>query len=88
MSGTWKKCPRAEGWELDIGMALRGTVVRYDFPPYDGKWGARVNTSFLGHYRDLAEAKLQVESVIRRDMRGVLEDWERFAGAYRSAVPE
>lgn len=61
-----------------MGTALRGTVVLYNQPPHNGTWGASVNTSFLGHYNELEEAKRKVEQTIRRDMQHVLEDWTRF----------
>jgi hypothetical protein len=77
MGGQWWKWPRGEAWELDMGAAIRGTVVRYDCPPHND-WGASVNTTFLGHYKELEEAKRQVEKAIRRDMQRVLEDWTRF----------
>lgn len=78
MGGQWWKWPRGDAWELDMGAALRGTVVRHDYPPHNGDWGASVNTTFLGHYKDLEEARQRVEKTIRQDMQRVLEDWTRF----------
>lgn len=87
MGGRWIKWERGEAWELDIGAALRGTVVPYHLPPYHGAWGAMVNTSFLGHFKELEDAKRRVEAAIRHDMARVLEDWTRFLQD-RSGAPD
>jgi hypothetical protein len=78
VGGQWWKWPRGEAWELDMGAALRGTVVLHREPPNTEMWARPVNTRFLGYYPDLDEAKCRVETAIGRDMRSVLEDWKRF----------
>lgn len=86
MGGQWEKWPRARGWSLDFGHALRGDVVPQE-KDFEEQWSASVNSSFIGCYKHLEEAKLHVEKVIRRDMRQILEDWQRFCGC-ADATPE
>lgn len=78
--GQWSRWGRGmcEGWSLEIGMALRGAVVRQhrmDQPP---TWLASVNAAYLGEYPDRESAMARVEAVLAHDMEMVLHDWELY----------
>lgn len=73
MGGQWEKWHRGDCWALDIGVALHGTIV-----PHNDAWSASINTTFLGHFSELEEAKRKVEEAVRHDMRRVIEDWTTF----------
>lgn len=70
-----------EGWSLEIGTALRGSVVRSDTPDMPTTWIASVNTAALGEYPAREAAMRQVEERIESDMNRVLHDWELYRAA-------
>jgi hypothetical protein len=74
-----------EGWSLEIGNALRGSVVRQDKIEQPPTWLASVNAAYLGEYLDRDSAMARVEANIERQMEMVLYDWELYrAGKGRS----
>ena len=54
-----------EGWSLEIGTALRGSVVRQDHIEQPSTWLASVNAGYLGEYLDRESAMARVESGYR-----------------------
>jgi hypothetical protein len=70
-----------EGWSLEIGIALRGAVVRQERVEQPGTWLASVNAAYLGEYPDRESAMARVESNIEHAMEMVLHDW----GLYRAS---
>jgi hypothetical protein len=67
-----------EGWSLEIGNALRGSVVRQDKIEQPPTWLASVNAAYLGEYLDRDSAMARVEANIERQMEMVLYDWELY----------
>jgi hypothetical protein len=67
-----------EGWSLDIGNALRGSVVRQHQVDQPTTWRASMNAASLGEYPDRKSAMARVEADIVQQMKMVLHDWELY----------
>jgi hypothetical protein len=66
-----------EGWSLEIGMALHGSVVRRDRGGEPARWIASINSSALGEFLE-REIANRVEELIEASMMLVLHDWELY----------
>ena len=78
--GQWSRWGpgMCEGWSLEIGLALRGGVVRQERIDQPPTWLASVNAGFLGEYPDRSAAMARVEADIAHHMELVLHDWELY----------
>lgn len=81
--GEWSRWGRGacEGWSLEIGMAIRGSVVRQERVNEPPTWLASINASYVGEYPDRALAMTHVEDNIRHHMELVLHDWRLYQAA-------
>jgi hypothetical protein len=70
-----------EGWSLEIGMALRGSVVRRESSGQPTKWIASINSTGLGEFLQREIAMRRVEELIESSMLLVLHDWELYQAA-------
>lgn len=72
-----------EGWSLEIGIALRGAVVRQDRVDQPPTWLASVNAGYLGEYPDRDSAMVRVEADIEHHTEMVLHDWGLYQAGKR-----
>lgn len=81
--GQWTRWGRGicEGYSLEIGAALCGSVVKRETKGLPTTWIASVNATALGEYLDRAEAMRRVEEWLDANMRLATEDWELFKQA-------
>jgi hypothetical protein len=78
--GKWTRWGRGmcEGWSLEIGMALHGSVVRRDNRGEPPKWVASINSTALGEFLEREIAMHRVEELVETSMTLVLHDWELY----------
>ena len=81
--GQWTRWGRGicEGWSLEIGMALRGSVVRRETNSQPTTWIASINSSALGEFLRREIAMHRVEELIEANMVLLLHDWELYRAA-------
>jgi hypothetical protein len=72
-----------EGWSLEIGTVLRGSVVRQDRIGAAPTWLASVNSTYLSEHPDRESAMARVETDIEHHMQIVLHDWELYQSAQK-----
>ena len=70
-----------EGWSLEIGMALRGSVVRRDISRDQKAWIASINSTGLGEFPEREIAMRRVEELVEASMVLALHDWELYRAA-------
>jgi hypothetical protein len=75
--GEWSRWGRGmcEGYSLEIGFAIRGSVVRRHAVGLPSTWLASLNMTALGEFLDRGEAMRRVETRIEADMDLLLSDW-------------
>jgi hypothetical protein len=69
------------GWSLEIGMALRGSVVRRDISRDQKTWIASINSTGLGEFPEREIAMRRVEELVEASMVLALHDWELYRAA-------
>jgi hypothetical protein len=72
-----------EGYSLELGLALRGAVVRHDRIGQPSSWLASLNAGYLGEFLDRDLAMGRVEDAIEQTMEVVHHDWELYQAAKR-----
>jgi hypothetical protein len=82
-SGEWSRwvCGSSQGWSLEIGGVLCGSVVKRVAMRRPTTWTASVNMTGLGDYLDCAEAMRGVEEHMENTMALMLNDWELYRAA-------
>jgi hypothetical protein len=81
--GQWTRWVRGmcEGWSLEIGIALRGSVVRRDIGCKPTMWIASINSTGLGEFLERESAMRRVEELMESSMALVLHDWALYQAA-------
>jgi hypothetical protein len=70
-----------EGWSLEIGAVLCGSVVKRETKGLPTTWMASVNATALGEYLERSEAMRRVEEWLEANVQMALHDWELFKTA-------
>lgn len=81
--GEWSRWGRGmcEGYSVEIGDTLRGSVVRSSTVGLPTVWIASMNSTALGEYLEREVAMRRVEEQIEGEMSLALHDWELYKAA-------